>query len=384
MTSGGREGAPFGAARRGTPLAPPLRTSPTSGIHPEVTRPRDHNARMSDDWKRRLDALHADLVRRDDPVAWVTEADAVEASRRYPHIALRGPVFGVAAREPSAAEPGWRLLKPVVDGMPQQARDGLNSHLWFKAKDGTDDPAARRELLAAVAVLERAPADEVEALGVRYRVVRGDEFARTGDDGLEPPRPTDLESVNPSWEDPGNVPSPDVGYVLDPDRDEGPMAGALRLGLRDFTYTGARFPADVRADSEWAARTHPDVVRLPVGFSVAERDGSGWTPCGSLAATPHEARRSLYEGMARVWAMLYRFDERKKALYARAAEAFRAAGRADEASVEDRLFRICRVERMVRLGPDGPEPPRPSDLDEYGPMKLHPTLHADGRVQYDD
>ncbi|MEU9268615.1 DUF5954 family protein [Streptomyces sp. NPDC048251] len=339
---------------------------------------------MTDDWKRRLDALHAELVRRDDPVAWVTEADAVEASRRYPQIALRGPVFGVAARDRTAAEPGWRLLKPVVDGMPQQARDGLNSHLWFKAKDGTDDPAARRELLAAVAVLERAPADEVEALGVRYRVVRGDEFARTGDDGLEPPRPTDLEPVSPSWEDPGTAPSPDVGYVLDPDRDEGPMAGALRLGLRDFTYTGDRFPPDVRADSEWAARTHPDVVRLPVGFSVAERDGSDWTPCGSLAATPHEARRSLYEGMARVWAMLYRFDEHKKALYARAAETFRSAGRADEASVEDRLFRICRVERMVRLGPDGPEPPRPSDLDEYGPMKLHPTLHTDGTVQYDD
>ncbi|MFG2572348.1 DUF5954 family protein [Streptomyces sp. NPDC048481] len=342
---------------------------------------------MTDDWKRRLDALHAELVRRDDPVAWVMEADAVEASRRYPHIALRGPVFGVARLDPQTPQtpkPCWRLLKPVADGMPQQARDGLNSHLWFLAKDGTGDPAARRDLLAAVAVLERAPADEVEALGVRYRVVRGDEFARTGDDGLEPPRPTDPEALDPSWEEPCAVPSPDVDFALDPDRDEGPMAGALCLGLRDFVYRGGRFPADVRADSARAARTHPDVVRLPVGFSVAERDESGWTPCGSLAATPHEARRSLYEGMARVWAMLYRFDERKKALYARAAEAFRSAGRADEASVEGRVFRICRVERMVRLGPDGPEPPRPSDLDEYGPMKLHPTLHENGTVQYDD
>ncbi|WP_329220992.1 DUF5954 family protein [Streptomyces sp. NBC_01485] len=340
---------------------------------------------MTDDWKRRLDSLHAELVRRDDPVAWVTEADAVEASRRYPHIALRGPVFGIAVRDPAADGPGWRLLKPVVDGMPQQARDGLNSYLWFKAKDGTDDPAVRRELLAAVAVLERAPADEVEALGVRYRVVRGDEFARTGDDGLEPPRPTDPEPVALSWEEDQTAgPSPDVGYVLDPGRDEGPMAGALRLGLRDFAYTGARFPAAVRADSVRASRTHPDVVRLPVGFSVAERDDTGWTPCGSLSATPHEARRSLYEGMARVWAMLYRFDERKKGLYARSAEAFRAAGRADEARVEGRLFRICRVERMVRLGPDGPEPPRPSDVDEYGPMKLHPTLREDGTVKYDD
>ncbi|MGW1272506.1 DUF5954 family protein [Streptomyces sp. NPDC002491] len=339
---------------------------------------------MTDDWKRRLDALHAELVRRDDPVAWVTEADAVEASRRYPHIALRGPVFGVAALDPAVDGACWRLLKPVVDGMPQQARDGLNSHLWFQAKDGAGDPAVRRELLTAVGVLERAPADEVEALGVRYRVVRGDEFARTGDDGLEPPRPTDPEVPGASWEEPGAAPSPDVGFVLDPGRDEGPMAGALRLGLRDFTYTGDRFPADVREDSARAALTHPDVVRLPVGFSVAEREGEQWTPFGSLAATPHEARRALYEGMARVWAMLYRFDERKKALYARAAEAFRAAGRADEASVEGRVFRVCRVERMIRLGPDGPEPPRPSDVDEYGPMKLHPTLCEDGTVRFND
>ncbi|MER5431255.1 DUF5954 family protein [Streptomyces sp. NPDC002588] len=339
---------------------------------------------MTDDWKRRLDALHAELVLRDDPIAWVTEADAVEASRRYPHIALRGPVFGVAAQDPAGSAGGWRLLKPVVDGMPQQARDGLNSHLWFTAKDGTDDPAARRALLAAVSVLERHPADEVEALGVRYRVVRGDEFARTGDDGLEPPRPTDPEPVSPSWEERGTARSPDVGFVLDPGRDEGPMAGALRLGLREFVYTGARFPADVRADSARAAGTHPDVVRLPVGFAVAERGDDGWTPSGSLHPTPHEARRSLYDGMSRVWAMLYRYDDRRKARYARAAEEFRAAGRADEVRVENRLFRVCRVERMIRMGPDGPEPPRPSDVDEYGPMKIHPTLREDGTVRYDD
>ncbi|MFI1707546.1 DUF5954 family protein [Streptomyces griseoruber] len=339
---------------------------------------------MTDDWKRRLDALHADLVRRDDPVAWVMEADAVEASRRYPHIALRGPVFGVAVRDPAPAEPRWRLLKPVVDGMPQQARDGLNSHLWFTAKDGTDDPAVRRALLAAVSVLERDPADEVEALDVRYRVVRGDEFARTGDDGLEPPRPTDPEPVCPSWEERAGAPSPDVGFALDPGRDEGPMAGALRLGLREFVYSGARFPEDVLADSVRAAATHPDVVRLPVGFAVAERGVSGWSPCGSLHPTPHDARRSLYDGMSRVWAMLYRFDDRRKARYARAAEAFRAVGRADEATVDDRVFRVCRVERMIRMGPDGPEPPRPSDVDEYGPMKIHPTLREDGTVHYDD
>lgn len=338
---------------------------------------------MTDDWKQRLDDLHAELVRRDDPVAWVTEADAVEASRRYPHIAVRGPVFGVAALDPSAPQAGWRLLKPVVSCMPQQARDSLNSHLWFTAKDGTDDPAARRELLAAVAVLEREPADEVEALGVRYRVVRGDELGRTGDYGLEPPRPTDPEPADLSWDGRDESPSPDVGFVLDPGRDEGPMAGALRLGLRDFAYTGVRFPAAVREDSARAVLTHPDVVRLPIGFAVAEREETGWIPHGTLMATPHEARRLLYDGLARYWGLLYGFDEARRAVYARAAEDFRAAGRADEARVEDRVFRICRIERIVRMGPDGPEPPRPSDVDDQGPMKLHPTLREDGTVDHD-
>ncbi|MEU2744638.1 DUF5954 family protein, partial [Streptomyces sp. NPDC007095] len=60
------------------------------------------------------------------------------------------------------------------------------------------------------------------------------------------------------------------------------------------------------------------------------------------------------------------------------------AGRADEARVGDRLFRICRIERMVRCGPDGPEPPRPSDQDEYGPTKMHPTMDEDGTLHYDD
>jgi Family of unknown function (DUF5954) len=133
----------------------------------------------------------------------VKEADAVDASVRYPHFSVCGPVFGVAMQDPGAG-PEWRLLKPVTDGMPQKARDGLNSHLFFTAKDGTEDRVVRRELLAALAVLEREPANGVEACGVRYRVVRGDEFTRSADDGrLEPPRPTDPEPVERSWDPAG-------------------------------------------------------------------------------------------------------------------------------------------------------------------------------------
>jgi len=339
---------------------------------------------MTDDWQQQIHALHEELVRRDDPAAWVREADAMEATLRYPRIALRGPVFGIAARDP-AVGPEWRVLKPVVDGMPQTARDGLQSHLFFTAKDDTDDPAVRRELLAAVTVLEREPVDELEACGVRYRVVRGDEFTRLGDDGPEPPRPTDREPAELSWElRTRGGPLGDVGFALDPERVDGPSAGALQLGLRDFAYIGTRFPADVRAESARAVGTHPEPVLLPTGFGVVERLTDGWRPRSTLAATPHDARRTLYLGMSQVWAMLYQFDETKKARYARAAEKYRALGRADEFEVDGHVFRICRVERMLRTGPEGPEMPRPSDVDEYGPMKMHPSLDENGAIVHEE
>lgn len=340
---------------------------------------------MTHDWQQQIHALHDELIRRDDPAAWVREADAVDASLRYPGFALRGPVFGVAALDP-AVGPEWRLLKPVVNGMPQMARDSLNTHLWFTAKDDTDDPAVRRQLLAAVDVLNRERVNEVEACGVRYRIVRGDEFTRCDDDALEPPRPTDPEPADRSWDRrAAHTPLPDPDFVLDAGHVAGgPMAGALRAGLRGFAYRGVRFPADVRRDSERAVRSHPGIVLLPTCFGVVERERTGWEPALALQATAHDARRVLYDAMAEMWAMLYRFDDEKKAVYAQAAEEFRALGHADEARVADRVFRICRVERLIRMGSDGPEPPRPSDVDEYGPMKIHPTLLEDGTVVFDE
>ncbi|MEV5980991.1 DUF5954 family protein [Streptomyces sp. NPDC052114] len=336
---------------------------------------------MTDDWKRHLARLHAGLVDRDDPAELVAESDAVDASVRYPHLALRGPVFGLAVRDP-AADAAWRVLKPVVDGTPQQVRDALNSHLWFRAKDETDDPGERRQLLAAVAVLEREPVDELEVRGTRYRVVRGDEFARIGEDGLEPPRPTDREAADRSWTMPRRATrSCDADCVLGPDASPAsPMTGALLAALRGFAYSGARFPDDVCTDSRRAVATHPDVVLLPVGFGVAERDEEGWQPLSTLRPTPHEARRTLYSAMTETWPLLYEFDAARKAAYARAADRFKAAGRANEVRVGKRLFRICRIQRLVRLGPDGPEPPRPSDQDTYGPTKMHPTMDEDGTI----
>ncbi|MFD0147983.1 DUF5954 family protein [Streptomyces sp. NPDC055721] len=144
-------------------------------------------------------------------------------------------------------------------------------------------------------------------------------------------RPTDPEPVLRVWERPrGARRSPDTDVLLDPEKVNGPMVEALRIGLREFQYTGKRYPADVRADSRRAVVTHPDIAMRQVG------------------------------------------------------EQCRAAGRADDVRVDGREFRICRVERMVRFGPDGPEGPRPSDVDEYGPAKMHPRMDEDGTLHYDE
>ncbi|MEU8763020.1 DUF5954 family protein [Streptomyces sp. NPDC048659] len=329
---------------------------------------------MSDDWKLRLERMKRDLVVSGDPVAWVSEADAVQASLLFPSLAVRGALFGVAVQR---KEDGiWRMVTPLQDGMPQVSRDSLNSKLWFRAKDDTDDPGVRRELLAAVAVLEREPVDEVEVLDERYRIVRGDELARSGPTGLEPPRPTDVEPIERSWDERSGSESPDLGFVLDPFRERGLMSEALRLGLRGFEYSGKRYPAAVREDSRRAVQRYPEIALMPVTFGVVEKNGDAWRPEGSLMATPHDARRFLYGLLNRLWPLIHEFDDAKRERYAGIAERYRAADRADELAFDDRVLRICRVERIVRFGPDGPEKPRPSDFDDYGPMKMHPSMDA--------
>lgn len=47
-------------------------------------------------------------------------------------------------------------------------------------------------------------------------------------------------------------------------------------------------------------------------------------------------------------------------------------------------YRVVRGDEFTRSADDGRlEPPRPSDMDEYGPMKLHPTMDEDGTLTYD-
>lgn len=316
------------------------------------------------------------VTHRDDPVSEVIEQDTIESARRYPNLIIRGPVFGFAVQTP-ADDDRWRLLSDVADDFPQHSRDSLNSHLWFRARDETrpGDPL-REQLLAAVARLESEPVNELTVGDTRYRVVRGDEFARVGPEGIEGPRPTDPDE--PARDLAARARSSrcrTTGFVIDHARATGVMEAIQRLELLPLRYRAARIPRRVRDDSLRALFTHPGVVLLPAAFTFAERRRSSWEPMAGLHPTPQDARATLYHYLAEFLPKLEQDVSAADArVYADAAASYRAGPPRDELRVLGRRFRIIRVERMVRIGPDGPEPPRPSDTDPYGPTRLHPPL----------
>lgn len=322
------------------------------------------------------------IMQQDDPVAHVTDADTWDRHRHYPNVVLRGPVFGFA--EQAEGEEGWRLLNTMSDGFPQDSRDGLNSHLWFKARDHTDQPAQRRELLAAVARLETEPVNELSANGVRYRIVRGDEFARIGPDGLEPPRPTDPEPAHLDWHiKRETTPSRVQGFVIDHDRPVGPVEALERMALQNLHYTAERYPRDVREDSARALETHPGVVLLPTAFTFAEEKDDAWEPMAQPQPTPHDARVTLVHALEEFWPQIYHYSPAKTAAYAAAAADFRAERHSNTLRVDGRCFHIVRTQSLVRIAADGPEGPRPSEVDVNEPMRMHPLMDEHGVITYD-
>ncbi|MFD6874121.1 MULTISPECIES: DUF5954 family protein [unclassified Streptomyces] len=333
-----------------------------------------------------------------EPVEAVVEADAIDAVAGTGNPAVRGPLFGVAEQRAGDA-PRWRVVIEVTSGCPQQARDGLNSWLWFRAKDHAQDRAERRELLAAVSRLETERVDDLSVAGTRYRIVRAEEYAGAGPGGIEQPRPTDPEPPVPDWDRTAKVPGIDEGLVVDPEAPVPPSQAVEQLALRGLCYTGARFPDDVRADARRALDTHPDVLLLPATFTVAERRGSGWRPVSGPHATAHEARKSLDFALTWMWPRMHglispvagaHVDARtgtpdveraaRLATYARAADSLRV-GRVNRLELEGSVYRIVRTRRLLRWGPDGPEGPRPSDVNSEEPMRIHVALDENGNVR---
>ncbi|MGW0390996.1 DUF5954 family protein [Streptomyces sp. NPDC003042] len=341
-----------------------------------------------------------------EPVEAAVEADAVDAVARAGDVVVRGPLFGVAAQSAGDGQ-RWRVVAAVTAGCPQQARDELNSRLWFRAKDEAHDRAERRTLLAAVARLESERVDELAVAGTRYRVVRAEEYAGAGPDGMEQPRPTDPEPPVPDWDRAAKGPEIDDGLVLDPDAPVTPTQALEQLALRGLCYTGERFPEDVRADARRALDTHPDVLLLPPTFGVVERTASGWKPISGPHATAHAARKSLDFALTWMWPRMQghiphdadpHTDARtwtagdgasagprgtELAAYAEAADALRA-GRVNRLEFQGAVYQIVRTRRLLRWGPDGPEGPRPSDVNSQDPTRIHLTLDEDGRVLPED
>ncbi|TSB21475.1 hypothetical protein FNJ62_18455 [Streptomyces benahoarensis] len=338
----------------------------------------------------------------DGPVEAVMEADALDAMSDVDAMLVRGPLFGVAAQSPEDA-PRWRVVVPVTASSPQEARDSLNSWLWFRAKDEAQSRAERRALLAGVARLEKEPVDELTVQDTRYRVVRAEEYAGSGRDGIEQPRATDPEPAVPDWE--RSVRDRiDDNLLLDPEEPVTPTQAAERLALRALVYAGSRFPEEVCHDSELIRESHPDVVLLPPAFRVVEKDDIGWKTGSGLHASAHEARKTLdfsltwfaprQQGLipwdlpdrtADARAVAAESDEAtagELAEYLRAADRLRTE-RANQIEVRGTVHRICRARRLLRWGPDGPEGPRPSDTDSHLPDKLHPFLDEDGVVHFD-
>ncbi|GAA4230217.1 hypothetical protein GCM10022254_24490 [Actinomadura meridiana] len=274
-----------------------------------------------------------------DPVAAVMLADACRAVSAYPELVVLGALFTAAERVPG----GWQVVCPC-DPLPQGARELLATHLEERA--ASSDATRARRLSIAARTLQDEAADEVIAAGRRFRIVRIEQLVRTGSDGPEPPRPTDLD------------PRPDDH----------------RTARRPYDLLPDTGPASGVAIAEWlsqvlsaAAGDEPSAACTPVGlapaFTVAERGERRWRPVGRLHDAPQQARDSLVTYFRHVVPAVESPAATDVARFAEAAELMEDDTRRNGIAVAGRRFRIVRIERVTLMGPDGPETPRPTDFD---------------------
>lgn len=320
------------------------------------------------------DHLLINIEQRDDPVSAVSEEDARHRSVAYPTIMWGAPVFGFAEEMGNR----WRILRLDAEA-PQHARDSLASHLRRIAAElpATPENAVERaECEAAYELLDWEAVNEVAVNGRRYRIIRAQPFIRMGPDGPEPPRPTDPDPYPPGHET--RVMSHMEGFVIDPTASTGLTDGLLRMELVSALYHPDTVPKEVHADSRRALISHPNVVLLPVGYTVGECVAGSWRPRTATYPTPQAARDEGYFTINDISRDEYPTSDELWAAYRR----FRATNpppRGDDFEVRGVRCRVTRVEAFVRVGPDGPEEPRPSDPESHlPPARIVEQLREEG------
>jgi hypothetical protein len=322
---------------------------------------------MSNDSKQVPDHLLIKIEQRDDPVSAVSEDDARNRSVAYPTLMWGAPIFGCAEEVGGR----WRIVRLNADE-PQHARDGLASHfrkLFSDAPETAEHEAERAEWEAAYELLDWEPVDELTVNRRRYRIIRAQPFIRMGPDGPEPPRPTDPDPYPPGQTERDT--SQMDGFVIDPTAGTGLTDGLVRMEMISASYQPTTVPEDVHADSRRAMTTHPNVVLLPVSYTVGEHVAGGWRPQSATTyATPQAARDAGSFSMADIMPDENTPMEEFMAAYQRAHAAHQPP-RTDDFEVRGTRCRVTRVETFVRVGPNGPEGPRPSDRESYLPPARH-------------
>jgi hypothetical protein len=313
------------------------------------------------------DHLLIKIEHRDDPVSAVSEDDAGRRSVAYPKLMWGAPLFGSAEE----VDGRWRILDLSGD-QPQASRDGLGSHfrrLLSETPDSAENEAGRKEYRAAIRLLDWEVVNDLTVHGRRYRIVRAQPIIRMGPDGPEPPRPSDPDPYPPGKT--GQARSRVEGFVIDPAASTGLSDGLLRMEMSPAFYKSAIVPDDVRQDSRQALTTHPNVVLLPVGFTIGEYLNGKWQPrTFSTYPTPQAARDSATFRFSDIIPHENASMDEITAAYTRALAEFQPP-RTDEFEVKGVRCRVTRVECFIRVGPDGPEGPRPSDWDPEPPPELH-------------
>jgi Family of unknown function (DUF5954) len=218
--------------------------------------------------------------------------------------------------------------------------------------------------------------DEMTVLGTRYRVIRTEQFIRTGPLGPESPRPSDPDPGQPGMS--GQLADPAEGFVIDPATSTGMSAGILKAELLAAAHPAGSVPEEVRDDLTHAARNHPGGVLLPPGFTLGTLTRGRWGSASAhVWATPQAARDGLASYLRLSLPARLDLSEEKRAVYSAAADVIER-DRANEVTAAGHRFRVVRVERLVRIGPEGPEGPRLSDPDPEPPvMQLPPVPEGD-------